>query len=681
MANCEPMCHGTGVVYQYGNQYRAGRNAICYLLEKLGGLQIRFSTLTATAKPAKRATEWDKKQEGHRYIEKKGPKSNNSNQFMEFADKEINDPQSKIYGWEEPRVVQALRNHASGRINAKHRSVWVLTLKDFEPWFINEVLVKILPTLHRNGVLWIGKTRVGKSTTSKTLAFLMSMLEIDALEGDDREGAPEPSIVTANHFDFFKGEPVERAPPAVFDDGGLHKQDASVLKAFLNPSEEDSTLWARWGSSTFAPGAPRQAVNNSYDNALEKRMVADWRQGKLMVITIQQLMALIAPSLKQITEEEDMKALLARSHVVVTTDTRVHFCLASDEFPEDGVVPFYTYSKKSKPDLFNYSPEARACCGRHKDDPTSPNNYPSDFKEKAEWSLNFAKRLMCGEQVPTVSTTRGTSLFGEPVHRVQPEAAPPPAGAPAAPMAAEAAPEEAPPAVQPEAALTPAGAPAAPMAAEAAPEEGPPAKRAKAGAQGGRAAPPDPFAGGFRRDRLGGDRGDYEGEEEPPLGAPAQEIERLWGLHQAGGITLAKFNVLKRSAISEGFKALQKGAPAKKEDRSAKREQMPRAPIKRDPTEGAAKREVFEAKPVDKETIQGLFPGSGSAEVGRRLRGVIGIARSLTSGRLSCAPFGREHGCPFWQRVTGDSFARPQSAALLLSPQQAPWRSTRTRTE
>eukprot|EP00959_Pyramimonas_sp_CCMP1952_P045573 952295-Pyramimonas_sp.AAC.1 len=27
MANCEPMCHDTGVVYQYGNQYRAGRNA------------------------------------------------------------------------------------------------------------------------------------------------------------------------------------------------------------------------------------------------------------------------------------------------------------------------------------------------------------------------------------------------------------------------------------------------------------------------------------------------------------------------------------------------------------------------------------------------------------------------------------------------------------------------------
>eukprot|EP00959_Pyramimonas_sp_CCMP1952_P103162 2157663-Pyramimonas_sp.AAC.1 len=40
----------------------------------------------------------------------------------------------------------------------------------------------------------------------------------------------------------------------------------------------------------------------------------------------------------------------------------------------------------------------------------------------------------------------------------------------------------------------------------------------------------------------------------------------------------------------------------------------------------AAKREVFEAKPVDKEAIQEIPPGSGGAQVGRRRRGAIGIA-------------------------------------------------------
>eukprot|EP00959_Pyramimonas_sp_CCMP1952_P165619 3461827-Pyramimonas_sp.AAC.1 len=74
-------------------------------------------------------------------------------------------------------------------------------------------------------------------------------------------------------------------------------------------------------------------------------------------------MHLIVPSLKQVTEEEGMKALLARTRVVVTTDTRVHFRLASGEFPECAAQPFYSYSKKSKPDLFSCSPETRACFG------------------------------------------------------------------------------------------------------------------------------------------------------------------------------------------------------------------------------------------------------------------------------------------------------------------------------
>ncbi|CAK0805949.1 unnamed protein product, partial [Prorocentrum cordatum] len=529
MANCVPMCCGTGVVYQYENQRRAGRNAICYLQAKLGGLQIRFSTLTAAAKPGKRSTEWDKKQE-------------------------TNDPQSKIYGWEESRVAQALRNHASGRINAMRLSVWALMRRGFEPRFINEVPAKILPTLERNSVLWVGKTRVGKSTASKTLALLMPMLEIDVPEGDAGEGAPEPSVVTAKHFDVFRGEPAERVPPAVFDDGDLHKQDASASKTFPNPCEEDSTLRARSGPSTFAPATSRQAANNSYDNSLEKRLVREWHKKKPMEITTQQLTDLIAPPLKQMTEEEDMKALLARTHVVATTDTLCTSAWHPVSFRRAAPCPS-TYT--AKPGLFNYSPEARACFGKYKDGPTSPNNYPSDFKEKAEWSRNFAKRLMRGEQMPTASTTRGTSLFGEPVHRVQPEIAAPPAGVPAAPMAAPAA-----------------------------PDEGPPAKRAKPGAQEGRAASPDPFAGGIRCDHLGSDRGDSEGEEEQPLGTPAQEVERLRGPHQAGAITFREFNALQRSVISDGLNASQNVVPAKKGGRSAKREQAPRAPIKLDPTEG-----------------------------------------------------------------------------------------------
>eukprot|EP00959_Pyramimonas_sp_CCMP1952_P405122 8490947-Pyramimonas_sp.AAC.1 len=76
------------------------------------------------------------------------------------------------------------------------------------------------------------------------------------------------------------------------------------------------------------------------------------------------------------------------------------------------------------------------------------------------------------------------------------------------------------------------------MSAPAAPDGAPPAKRAKPDAQGPLAARPEPFAGGFKCDRIGGGRDDCEDEGEPPRGAPAREIERLWGLHQAGAISL-----------------------------------------------------------------------------------------------------------------------------------------------
>ena len=185
------------------------------------------------------------------------------------------------------------------------------------------------------------------------------------------------------------------------------------------------------------------------------------------------------------------------------------------------------------------------------------------------------------------------------------------------------------------------------------PEGGRPAKRARLGTQGPREASPEPFADGFKCDRRGVDGSDYEGDDdEPPRGSPAQELERLWGLHQAGAITLREFNALKKATIAEL-------APVKKEERKVKQEQAPRAPIKRDPagvrikkepgkvagaTEKSIEQRGIEAKPVDKQTMQ-LFPGSGRAEVGRRQRGIKGIARLLISGCLSCAPLGRGHGC------------------------------------
>ena len=98
--------------------------------------------------------------------------------------------------------------------------------------FLHDIIVKMIPTMRQHAVTWIGKTRVGKSVGSKTMLFAQSRFEIAAADRSDLV----PSIVTANHLDFFKAEPLTKLKPGMFDDGLLQKMDASFLKAFLNPA-------------------------------------------------------------------------------------------------------------------------------------------------------------------------------------------------------------------------------------------------------------------------------------------------------------------------------------------------------------------------------------------------------------------------------------------------------------
>lgn len=260
VSTADAFAYGMAVQYQYGTHYRVGRAAVQYMLEKLEGWQLRFCTLVAAAKPTKRNEEWTSKAEGYKFIREKGPRANNMNQFMEFADREIHDPQSPIYGWEESRVKESLNNYLQGRKNAKTLRNWVLFLYDMAPFFLNVIVRPCLATMRTNSIVWLGKSRVGKSTGSKTVAFAISRFEI-SLSG--QEDTVEPAIVTAKHFDFFKAEPVTRVKPAVFDDGEL--QDRGL--AFKRGREK--LWWPRFRelpcefkfSQMFAAASPKEGVS------------------------------------------------------------------------------------------------------------------------------------------------------------------------------------------------------------------------------------------------------------------------------------------------------------------------------------------------------------------------------------------------------------------------------------
>ncbi|CAK0843836.1 unnamed protein product [Prorocentrum cordatum] len=144
--SCLQMCRGTGLIWRYGIEFRVGRLAVQHMLEKLEGYQLRYHTVVAKPGkgPSRKTAEWELKAAGYKFTREKGPRTNNANQFMEFADRESCRPESPTFGWEEGRVERALNNYAKGRADAKGLAIWIPTLRDFEPWFLNNVIKPIL---------------------------------------------------------------------------------------------------------------------------------------------------------------------------------------------------------------------------------------------------------------------------------------------------------------------------------------------------------------------------------------------------------------------------------------------------------------------------------------------------------------------------------------------------------
>ncbi|CAK0861487.1 unnamed protein product [Prorocentrum cordatum] len=312
----------------------------------------------------------------------------------------------------------------------------------------------MIGTLRMHGVPWVGKSRVGKSNGSKTLAWVHSAHSIqkkgaadeiafltvkhvdffrcepttEILPGifDDvgksngsktlawvhlahsiqkKGAADEIAFLTVKHVDFFKCEPTTEILPGIFDDGLLQKVSADVLKAFLNPKGEHALLWARWGGCAFEQGPCRQAVANPYDRDAEK---AALDAATLNEYGLDLLKRIIAPSLGDVRTEEDFHAVLARAHVIVVTDLGVHWRVASANL-QDGA-EFMPWPNPRSPDLF--VSEVR--------DTTSPaiRPLPSDYAEKMAWSIGCMSNVVAGLDVPTIATVHVAPIFGDGPARV-----------------------------------------------------------------------------------------------------------------------------------------------------------------------------------------------------------------------------------------------------------------------
>ena len=260
----------------------------------------------------------------------------------------------------------------------------------------------MIGSLRMFAITWIGTTRTGKSLCSKTIMMAQSKYEID----EDKLGDEMvPSMITAKFLDFFKAEPITKYKPGGFDDGVMHKQDSAFLKAFLNPSEEDATVWARYTSAQFDQGASRQACNNAYDRELEKKLYDEMQGSRSYQIDYTKFVLLIRPSFASVDEGEDMDAILTRTHMILITPHGVYYRVATTS---QDPVSFIAWPAGEPHDLL--APQYKPVFMEYKKDPTH-HKLPASHHEDMVWSQALLTRLIMGEPVPPTLTIMNPNFF------------------------------------------------------------------------------------------------------------------------------------------------------------------------------------------------------------------------------------------------------------------------------
>ena len=149
--DCINTCHGSPMRFDWGSHSRNGLMASNYMLDRMGGMQLRLWTIQP--KLEKKITlDQEARENGYRFIRDHGPRSNNRNQFMEWTDEQVHRPGGPLEGRSEGKVTTALLNYYRGRQNAKTLEYWPSTLKSFVPWFLDNVLVHMLPSMRQNAI-------------------------------------------------------------------------------------------------------------------------------------------------------------------------------------------------------------------------------------------------------------------------------------------------------------------------------------------------------------------------------------------------------------------------------------------------------------------------------------------------------------------------------------------------
>ena len=154
-------------------------------------------------------------------------------------------------------------------------------------------------------------------------------------------------------IDFAPLEPGSKFKPAIGDDVRLTGMDTEDLKPFLDPSEEDALLWARWGGSSFEMNQSRQVCINPFDKDFEPKVksISSIREVVSIADFLRPIRCNWPTDKKGDVNDADVEAYLSRAHIVLCTDDWIYNRFASSDFTTP--VPRIPWPTPAKPDLFH----------------------------------------------------------------------------------------------------------------------------------------------------------------------------------------------------------------------------------------------------------------------------------------------------------------------------------------
>ena len=390
------MCVGQPLELDFQKHSREGGRAFQYMLEGLGGFQIRCQKLIPAGASNKVPKETEDIRAGFEFIRKHGPQDNSLGEFTTWTEEQVNDPNGPLRKWDRGVIKEYLRCLADSGSQANTISDWPLTLKSLTPWALNHVVGPVLPHLKNHAVVWIGRSEVGKSPVSYTVSAIVSAYW---LLQEDRTDQP-PMFQTSNHLDYFRKEKGRVTKPRVFDDGNLNMEMPASVKAVTEVSGIDRKTMARWNASSYAKNQLCQVCSNPFDDTAEPPMSNNAVSDE---VNFEDFYKLVRPSFHRDFNREDLMGVFKRSVFVVFTNKGIYLRL-----PGTDTNPVKRISWPCV-DTGMISHSARPTYGAYLKGELT--NRPSSYDQDLQWSLNLLQSAFDGDNVPMCSTVEGRELL------------------------------------------------------------------------------------------------------------------------------------------------------------------------------------------------------------------------------------------------------------------------------